>query len=52
MTMILEDFEKGLIQRYKFQSTLKACNDSCAEMKSNAREDALVVGWVGVFIVV
>ena len=41
MTVLLEKFEKGFIQREVYQSMLKAYNDSCVEMTSKAREDAL-----------
>ena len=40
MTVIQREFEKGLVQRNVYELTFKACNDSRAEMTSQARNDA------------
>jgi hypothetical protein len=43
MSAIEGSFEKGLVQTDAYKLTLKAYNDSCTEMKSNAREYAAYV---------
>jgi len=40
MTAIHREVERGRVQIDLFELTLKACNDSCAEMRSKARDDA------------
>jgi TPR repeat protein len=40
MTAIQREFERGRLQIGLYEMTMKAYNDSCAEMRSKAREDA------------
>ena len=40
MTAIHQLFKMGCVQNDVYELTLKAHNDSCAEMRSKAREDA------------
>jgi TPR repeat protein len=39
MNNLLVDFEQGLVSRESINSTLAAYNNSCAEMRSEARDD-------------